>query len=152
MATDVRKPAIQEVLEKYHVRYEVCPYYVVWDQRPESAPEVSQRVQAGYNVDLYATLEKYQFPLFRTEDARMVLDHFGSLAQEVQSAAGQHCTVEIIPYQSLVLDAQKHFQPEAMLEIRISHERGIDQPAGASEEQALKAVRVALHELGARES
>jgi hypothetical protein len=39
-----------------------------------------------------------------------------------------------------------------MMQIRISHDRGMDQPAGPSEEQALKAVREALHDLRISES
>jgi hypothetical protein len=58
MATDVHKADIHDVLERYHVRYEVRPYYVVLDQRPAGAPSVERRIQAGFNVDLYATLEK----------------------------------------------------------------------------------------------
>jgi hypothetical protein len=153
MTTDVRKADIHEVLGRYHVRYEVRPYYVIWDQRPEAAPATQQKVQAGFDVDLYAAAEKYQVPTFDSEDAHIVMDYFESLAREVQSAAGQHCTVEVIPSpDSLVLDTQKHFQPQVMLQIRISHERGLDQPAGPSEEQAVQAIREALHELGVRES
>jgi hypothetical protein len=153
MTPDVRKADIHEVLERYHVRYEVRPYYVIWDQRPEGAPPVQQKVQAGFDVDLYGAHENYQVPRLDSEDARTVIDYFESLAREIQSAAGQHCTIEVIPCpDSLVLDTQKHFQPQVMLQIRISHERGLDQPAGPSEEQALKAIRETLHEFGARES
>jgi hypothetical protein len=153
MTTDVRKADVHEVFERYHVCYEVRPYYVIWDQRPEGAPATEQKVQAGYGVDLYAAIEKYQVPPFDSEEARMVVDYLESVAREVQAAAGQHCTVEVIQSRdSLVLDTQKHFQPQVTLQIRISHDRGLDQPAGPSEEQALQAVREALHELGVRES
>jgi hypothetical protein len=152
MATDVRNAEVHGVLERYHVRYEVRPYYVVWDQRPEGREPVEQKVNAGFDVDLYGELEKYQFPLFHTDDARTVLNYFASLAHEIQASVGQGCTIEITPCPSLVLDTQKHFQSEAMLQIRISHERGLDQPAGPPEQQALKAIREALHELGARET
>jgi hypothetical protein len=91
-------------------------------------------------------------PHLDSEEVRMVTDCFESLARETQLTVGQQCTVEIMEDQSLVLDTQKHFQPQAMLEIRISHDRGLDQPAGPPEEQALKEIREALHELGVRES
>lgn len=152
MTTDVRTADIRTALEPYHVRYEVRPYFVVLDQRPEGAPPVEEKIQAGFEVDLSAALEKCEFPVFHTEKARMVVSYFESLAREIEAAAGQHCTVDVIPDESLVLDVQKHFQPEAMLQIRISHERGLDQPAGPPEEQALKAIRSALHELEIRES
>jgi hypothetical protein len=58
-------------------------------------------------------------------------------------------TVEVIPSEeSLVLDAQHDLQPEVMLRIRISHRRGLDQPKGPAEEEALGAVRETLHQLG----
>ena len=151
MATDVRNAEIHEILDRYHVRYEVRPYYVVWDQRPEGREPIEQRVNAGFDVDLYGALEKPQFPLFHTDDARAVVNYFESLAHEVQESVGQQCTIEITPSQSLVLNPQEHFQSQAMLQIRISHERGLDQPAGPPEQEALKQIREALHELGARE-
>lgn len=141
------------MLARFHARYEVSPYFVVWDQRPEGAPPVEQRVQAGFNVNVYAAVEKYQVPRSDTLAARTIIDYFESLAQEVQSAAGNQCRVEVIPHaDSLVLDTREHLQPEAVLEIRISHERGLDQPSGPSEQKAVKAVREALAELGVRES
>jgi len=153
MTTDVRKAEIHDLLERHHAHYEVRPYYVIWDRRPEGAPEVEKKVQAGFEVDLYAALDKCQVPPFDSEQALTVVNYFESLAREVESAAGNNCTVEVIPYEgSLVLDTQVHFQPEAMLQIRISHHRGLDQSEGPAEEKALKAIREALRELGVRES
>lgn len=153
MATDVREADIHEVLEQHHARYEVRPYYVIWDQRPAGAPPIEQKVQAGFDVNLYGALEKEQLPLYRSERARMVVNYFEAVAQEIQSKVGQHCTIEVIPCtDSLVLDTTQHFRPQAMLQIRISHCRGLDQPAGPSEERALEAIRETLHRLGVREA
>ena len=83
----------------------------------------------------------------------MVLDYFERVAQEIQSKAGQNCTIEVIAYaDSLVLDTNQHFRPQAMLRIRISHARGLDQPEGPPEEQALTAIREMLHGLKVREA
>jgi hypothetical protein len=148
MASDVRKVDIQDVLERHHVHYEVRPYYVVLYQRPAGAEPVERRIQAGFDVDLYGTPQTLQMPLYGGEEARKVMGHFESVAREIQSTVGQHCTVEIIPYSdSLILDTQHHFRPEAMCRIRISHCRGLDQPEGPAEEQALEAVRKTLREL-----
>jgi hypothetical protein len=55
---------------------------------------------------------------------------------------------QVMPFlDSLVLDTHQYFQPEATLRIRISHTRGLDQPGGPSEEQALNGVREMLHRL-----
>lgn len=105
MAVDVPKADIHELSSRYHVHCEVRPYYVVWDQRPESAPEVEQKVQAGFTVDLYATLEKCQVPLFDIEDARMAVEYFNALAQKIQARPETTVRSEVIPYRgSLVLD------------------------------------------------
>jgi hypothetical protein len=123
------------------------------DQRPVGAPPVEQKVQAGFDVHLYGAVEKEQLPLYRNEEGHKVVAYFEAVAQEIQSKAGQQCTVEAIPYtDSLVLDTTQHFRPQAVLTIRISHDRGLDQPAGPSEEQALGAIRETLHKLEIREA
>jgi hypothetical protein len=144
--------SVREIAQRYHAYYEVRPYYVVLDQRPAGAPEIAQKLQAGFEVNLYGALEKEHLPLFGSEDARKAVKYLESVAHEVQSQVGQGTTVEVIPYtESILLDTHQHFQPEAMVQIRISHNRGLDQPQGQSEEQALKAIRDTLHELGIRE-
>src|SRR5215813_7194686 len=74
MATDAIEADVHDVLEPYHVRYEVHPDYIVLDRRPVGAPPVEQRVPAGFNVDLYGILKKEQFPLYHSEGARKVVD------------------------------------------------------------------------------
>ena len=110
-------------------------------------------MQAGFDVNLYGVLEKEQLSVYRSEGARKVVNYFEAAAQEIESKAGQHCTVEVIPCtDSLVLDTTQHFRPQAMLQIRISHARGVDQPEGPSEERALEAVRETLHKLAVKET
>jgi hypothetical protein len=100
-------------------------------------------------VNLYAAVESEGLPVFRSEAAHAALNYLESCAQEIQSKAGHSCTVEVIPCtDSLVLNPQQHFRPEAMLQIRISHDRGLDQPEGPAEEVALKATEELLHSLG----
>jgi hypothetical protein len=153
MTTDFHPADIHEVLARHQVRYEVRPYYVILDQRPAGAPPIEQKVLAGFDVDLYGVLEKEQLPLYHSEEGSTVLNYFESVAQEIQSNAGQHCTVEVIPCtDSLVLDTNQHFRAQATLRIRISHNRGLDQPEGPSEEQALEAIRETLRKLDVKES
>ena len=92
-------------------------------------------------------------PLYGNEEGRGIVEYFESVAQEIQLRVGHLCTVEILPESdSLILDPQHHFRPQAMLTIRISHDRGLDQPAGPAEEQALKAIRETLRELEVKET
>jgi hypothetical protein len=142
MSSEVREEPVHEVLKQHHVWYEVNPYYVSF----------GQRLQAGFDVDLYGTLEKDQLPLYRSEGARAVVNYFETVAQEIRLEVGQRCTIEVIPYtDSVVLDTQHHFQREVMLRIRISHDRGLDQPAGPPEEKAQAAILEKLHELGVKQ-
>ena len=151
MAIDVGQAEVQGVFQRHRVRYELRPYYVLFEQRPPGAPSVGQRIQAGFDVDLFGTLDKMEVPRLLREEGDIVIGYFEAVAQEVQSKVGQRCTVEVMGYpDSLVLDS--HFQPQAMIRIRISHSRGLDQSEGASEEQALEAIRDKLHALGIRES
>ena len=151
MPGDVETTGIRELLEPFHVHYEVSPYYVLFNQHRVGAPPIEQRVQNGFDVNVYGALESEQLPLFHTEGAHTVISYFESAAREIQSKAGHDCKVEILPYtNSLVLDTQQHFRPQGMLQIRISHARGLDQPEGPAEELALKAIRDLLQELGVR--
>jgi hypothetical protein len=150
MTPDVRSSDLQELLAGHRVWYEFRPYYAVVDQRPPGGPPVQHKVQAGFDVNLYAVLETEQhFGLDRTQKARVVRTYFQAVAWEIQSQAGQGVTVEVMPYEdSIILDTHEHFQPEVMLQVRIGHCRGLDQPSGASEEQALEALRDRLRDLG----
>ena len=145
MASNVGKVDIHDVLERHRVHYEVRPYYV--------APPTGQRMQAGFDVDLYGTLETWHLPLYDSEEGHEIVHYFETVAQEVQSEVGHQCTVEVIAdSDSLTLDPQHHFRPQAMLKMRIGHDRGLDQPKGPAEEQALQAIRERLHELKVREA
>ena len=59
------------------------------------------------------------------------------------------CSIEVIPFGStIVLDTRDHLQPMPMLRIRITHNRGVHEPAGTAEQEALKAVEAQLSNLG----
>jgi hypothetical protein len=152
MASEVGQGDVHALLERYRVRYGVHPYYVVWEQRPEGAAPLVQRIQAGFDVDLSGTVDKMELPDLHSDEYGTVVHYFEAVAREVQSNVGQDCTVEVVSYRdSLVLGTREHLQPVAMLTIRISHCRSLDQPEGPAEEQALKAVLERLHGLDVRE-
>ena len=148
MASEVREADLHEILERHQVRYEVRPYYVV----PE--PGSGRKIQAGFDVFLYGTLDKMRLPLFGDAEGNKVVDYFQTAAEQIQSKREKyHTTVEVMPCgDSLVLDTHHHFRPEAVLQIRIGHDRGLDDPAGPSEEQALDEIHEILHELGVRQA
>lgn len=106
-------------------------------------------LQAGFDVDLYGELQTEQFGLDHDKKAHEVRSYFELVAKEIQTQVGQQCTVEIMPYRDMViLNTHDHFQPEAMLQIQICHCRGVDQPSGPPEEQALHLLEDRLHDVG----
>jgi hypothetical protein len=71
------------------------------------------------------------------------------LTKTIQSHATDACSIEVIPFGSTaVLDTKSHLQPQAMLRIRITHQRGLEQPAGKAEQHALEEVEKELRRLG----
>jgi hypothetical protein len=152
MGSNLQESDAHEVLETHHVRYEVRPYYVILDQRLAGAPPQQQKVQAGFDVDLYGVLEKEHLPLFHSEGAQKIVKYFEQVARQIELRVGNKCAIELMPYADLVvLDTHQHLQPQVMLRIRISHARGLDQPKGPAEEQALTAIQETLRQLSVRQ-
>jgi hypothetical protein len=152
MASYVREADVHEILELNHVWYEVRTYYVLLERRPVGSPPLDQRIPAGFDVDLYGALEKMQLPFSHREEGLKVVDYFRAVAQELQAKAEKDGTrIEVMTDpDSLTLDTHRQFQPEVLLRIRITHDRGLDQPGGPSEEEALKGIQEVLHELGVK--
>src|SRR5215467_9457590 len=88
MAPDVREADVHGVLERHRVRYEVHPYYVVSELRPVGAPPVDKRVRAGFDVDLFGTVEGMQLPRFQSEEGHTVVQYFEAITRELQSKIG----------------------------------------------------------------
>ncbi len=87
---------LRSLIREHHAFYEVLPYYVLLEKRHGSVPATTQRVQAGFDIDIYGMNTKKAL----------------------------------------------------MLRIRISHWRGLDQPAGLPEQHALTTVETWLHGQG----
>jgi hypothetical protein len=138
---------VREVIERHHAFYEVLPYYVVLEDRPPGAAATTHRIQAGFDVDVYG-VEAVQEPGL-SPDYELVCETIGNLVETVLPHTSDFCSIEVIPFGSTVFpDAARHFQQDAMLRIRITHERGLGRPAGAPEERALKEVLDQLRNLG----
>ena len=71
------------------------------------------------------------------------------IAERVSQHTSDSCSLEVIPFSSTaIIDSRNHGQVEAMIRIQISHERGLDQPAGPPEQRALEEVERELKTLG----
>ena len=72
-----------------------------------------------------------------------------NIAERVSQHASDSCVLEMIPFPSTaIIDSRNHGRVEAMIRIQISHERGLDQPAGVPEQRALEEVTGELKSLG----
>ena len=142
----------RQIFTRHSARYEVLPYFVVLDVRTFGVPPSQRRIQAGFDVDLYGNGFDHGSALsFENGEPRATLNELCAACRKVVAPATEYCRIEIIPYDAtLILNVKIHFEPEALLRIRITHSRGLDQPAGASEERARADVGNRLESLGVK--
>ena len=138
------------LVNQHHAFYEVSPYYVLLDERPLGLPATTRSVHAGFNVDVYGVRTEDNEPAMPPPD-EYALGYVGlqKLAESVSQHASDSCSLEVIPFPSTaIIDSRNHGHVEAMIRIQISHERGLNQPAGSPEQRALQEVERELKSLG----
>ena len=141
---------ISSLVKEHHAFYEVSPYYVLLDERPVGLPATTRRVQAGFNVDVYGVRTEDNEPAMPPpQEYALGYAELQKLAERVSQHATDSCSLEVIPFfSSAIIDRRNHGQVEAMIRIQISHERGLNQPAGSPEQRALEEVEKELKTLG----
>src|SRR5262249_52035278 len=144
----------RDLFFRHHARYEVSQYVVVLEDRKRGAPPTERRILAGFDLDVYASRPDDQSALsFQSGELRKTLDEICAACRETVAQANESSTIEIIPFESsLVLNVPNHFEPEALVRIRITHSRGLDQPAGEMEDKARADIEERLHALGLKRS
>jgi hypothetical protein len=143
---------IRHLIEQHHAYYEVTPSYIMIDEGYGTPAAKTRRIQHGFDVDVYGikTSDDRGLPATSPDYAlgRAVLQE---LAKTISSHSTDNCSIEITPFGSTEFLAPKdHFQASAKLQVRITHRRGLDQPAGLSEQQALEELEKQLQSLGIR--
>jgi hypothetical protein len=138
---------VENLIQQHHAFYQVSPYYVVLEKSHGKPGCSTWRVQAGYDVDVYgARTNGEPEPSPEYAQGYTVLQ---KIAETTAHQTSDSSSVEVITFPSTVfLDTQNHFQEEAVLRVRISHYRGLDQPAGAPEQRALDEIEKQLQSLG----
>ena len=144
----------RQAFRHYQARYEVAPYVVVLDIRKPGAAPVDRRVGAGFDVDIYGHgFDHGAAHSFEDGELQTTLQDLCEACRLAAEDATEYAVVEIIPEpETLVVNVKSQFEPEALVRIRITHTRGLDQPAGDPEERALAAVTRGLESLGVRRS
>ena len=132
--------------------YEVLPYYVVVDVHHMDAPATYRKVQAGFDIDLYGTGVGKDLILSSAGDqVSLTVCDLQEIAEAVKPPHVDTQMIEVIPFETtLYLSPRDHLQPEALVRIRITHTRGLDQPAGPLETQTMKAIEREIQALGVR--
>lgn len=137
-----------ELIEKYHVQYEVLPYFVLVEEQHGSPEKQNKsRVQSGFDVDVYGVSDKVGMELPPQPDYSIGYAELKRIADVVSQSS--QCAIEVIPFPSVaVIDTSRRFRPQASIRIRISHSGDIEQPAGLPEQQALAEIEKQLQSLG----
>ena len=70
-----------------------------------------------------------------------------NIAERVSQHSTDCCSLEVIPFPNVAI-IDREGKVEAIIRIRISHWRGLDQPAGPAEQRALEEIEEELSGLG----
>ncbi len=70
------------------------------------------------------------------------------IAEELSRHATDSCSLEVLEFPATVFFDLRRHAPEALLRIRISHCRGLNEPAGLPEQRALEELEKELKSLG----
>ena len=137
-----------ELIEKYHVYYEVLPYFVlVEEQHGSRKDQTKRRIQSGFDVDVYGVSDKDGMEMPPQPDYLVGYAELKRIADVVSQSS--QCAVEVIPFRSATfIDTSRRFRSQALIRIRITHVGGVEQPAGLPEQHALEEVEKQLQALG----
>ena len=141
---------VRHLMQQHHAHYEVIPYYIVVEEGHGTPAAKTHKIQAGFDVDVYGIKTSDDPGLPATSpDYALGSAIVQELAKTTSSHSTDRCYVEMTPFGSTeFLEPKDHLQPKAMLQVRITHLRGIDQPAGPSEQRALEEIEKGLQSLG----
>jgi hypothetical protein len=139
----------ERLVEKYHAFYEVSPYRVLVEEGHGSPTATRQIIQAGFEVDVHGVSNKREPELPPAADYALGRAELEKIAKTVSHHATD-CVIQVIPFpSSAFFEGRQNSYPEAILRIQISH-RGVDQPSGRAEEDALSEIEKQLQGLGIR--
>jgi hypothetical protein len=143
---------LRSLVRDHRAFYQVSPYYVVLEQKHGSPTDKStRRIQAGFDVDVFGVNTKNDLTVPGPDpEYAFGYTELQKIAANVsRHHAGDLCSLEVIPFsERAVLDTRNRLRVQAMLRIRISHGRGLDQPGGLPEQRALQEVETELQGFG----
>ena len=139
---------LRSLIKEHHAFYEVLPYYLLLEARHGSSSAVT-RVQAGFDVEIYGVNIKDEFMVPGPDPHyALVYAQLQKIVEKVSHRVDHSCSLEVIPFPSTFVLDSRNQAVEAMIRIRISHRRGVDQPAELPEQHTLEEIENQLHGLG----
>lgn len=140
---------LRSLIKEHHTFYEVLPYYVLLEERHGSPSAVTRKVQAGFDVEIYGVNIRDEL-VMPGPDPHYALGYaqLQKIVEAVSHGVDHSCSLETIPFPSTFVLDSRNRTVEAMIRIRISHWRGLDQPAALPEQHALEEIENQLHGLG----
>jgi hypothetical protein len=140
---------LTSIIQEHHAFYEVLLYYVVVEDANGGLSLTTRRVHAGFDVDIYGESPGKQLVMPGPDpDYTLGYSELQKMAEELSRHATDSCSLEVLEFPATVFFDVRRHAPEALLRIRISHCRGLNEPAGLPEQRALEELEKELKSLG----
>ena len=140
---------LPSLVQEHHAVYEVLPYYVIVDDTNAGLLPTTRRVHAGFDVDIYGESPKKELVVPGPDpDYTIGYSELQKIAEELSRHATDSCSLEVLEFPATVFFDIRRHAPEALLRIRISHCRGLNEPAGLPEQRALEELEKELKSVG----
>ena len=141
---------IRSVAQEHQAFYEVYPYYVAFERRQGKDPATTHTIQAGFEVDVYGVNLRKQLTMpGENPDYAVGYSELKKMAQGISEHCSDSCSLEVLESPSeAFIDPQHNYDVEGQFQIIISHQRGVDKPAGPAEQHALEELENELRSIG----
>ncbi len=141
--------SVRQAISTHRAFYDVSAHLIVLEERRPGAVPNTRRIQAGFDIDVYGA--KTSNGSRPSPEYELGYGMLKRVTEAMLANMAGSCSIEVIPFRSTtILDTKNHFEPLDLIRIAITCNRGLDQPAGAAEQEALKAVEEQLNSLGIR--
>ncbi len=119
-----------------------------WEVEPLFEMHGKDRVQVGYELDLYARLPA---GLSDEDDGSRLWDRLREIAESLLPLLGENARMDLEPFEAADrLRSETGFAPEVLLQARLIHASDYFAPAGEPDRDRLQALEQRLAELGLR--
>lgn len=124
-----------------------------WEVAPLVEMHKGQRLQVGFELDLYARIPA---PASQSEGdpavAETLWDRLREIAESLLPLAGEGARIELEPFDAAGrLRAETQFAPEVLLQARLFHSSDYFAPVGEGDRERMRPIELQLGALGLRQ-